>query len=127
MRTICFVVTFFLVSLSALGQETYYKAIQKTSPNPLSPSAFKQLEEDALKEYSLPARYDGLANAFGSSTEKVWAVVYGEVFCNLSTDRGRTVEIGGLVFQWYDRSLTKKTDGLSVNLTENAESPRKGL
>ena len=58
-------------------------------------------KEDVLKEYSQPESYELLATSFGNISEKVWAVIYGEVFCNLSSDKTRATHMGALVFEWY--------------------------
>lgn len=47
------------------------------------------------------------------------------MFCNVSSDAARTNHMGSLVFEWYDKSLSKNGDNLSVNLTENAQAPQK--
>jgi len=117
---------FLWLGATAVGQDSaYYKAIQKGAPTQIQSKQFKQVEQSALKEYSQPETYELLATTFGNTTEKVWAVVYGEVFCNLSSDPDRINHMGSLVFNWYDGSLSKKGDSLSVNLTENAEAPQK--
>jgi magnesium-transporting ATPase (P-type) len=70
-----------------LAQDSeYYKAIQKGAPTQISAKQFKQIEQDALRDYSRPETYEVLATAFANTTEKVWGVVYGETFCNLSSD-----------------------------------------
>ena len=101
---------------------SYYKAIEKAASTPIQPKEFKQMEQDALKDYSRPEGYERLATAFGNSTEKVWAVIYGEVFCNLSSDADRRNATGSLVYQNYEKSLSNNAGNLSVNLTENAQA-----
>jgi hypothetical protein len=101
---------------------SYYKAIEKGAATPVQPNQFKQMEQDALKDYSRAENYEGLATAFGGSTEKVWAVIYGEVFANLSSDADRRNAIGSLVYESYEKSLSSDGGKLSVNLTENAQA-----
>jgi hypothetical protein len=116
-------VGFLALGIAAAAQDSsYYKAIQKGNSTQIQPNQFRQIERDALKDYSRPETYELLATSFENTTEKVWAVVYGEVFCNLSSDSDRTTRIGSFVFEWYDKSLSNKGDSLSVNLTENAEA-----
>src|SRR5215831_13700123 len=92
-----------------LAQETsFYKAIQKASHSQVEPSQFKKMEQNALKEFSNPESYDLLATSFGNTTEKVWAVIYGEVYCNLSQDPDRISQVGSLVYGWYEKSLSRK-------------------
>ena len=69
-----------------LGQNakpSYYEAIQQGAKNPVQPSQFKKIEEAAFKDFAQPESYDLLTTTFGNTTEKVWAVIYGEVYCNL--------------------------------------------
>jgi hypothetical protein len=101
---------------------SYYKAIQKGAATPVPPNQFKQMEQDALKDYSRAETYERLAEAFGDSTERVWAVIYGEVFCNLSPDADHRNAVGSLVYQAYEKSLSSNGGQLSVNLTENAQA-----
>lgn len=114
-----------LTSVALCQNSSYYKAIQKGAPTQIQPKQFKEMEESALKEYSRPEPYELLATSFGNTTEKVWAVIYGEVFCNLSPDKGRTTQMGSLMFGWYDKALSVKGSSVSANLTENAEASQK--
>src|SRR5262249_45963379 len=107
--------------LSFAQDAAYYKAIQQKSSNQVRPEQFKKMEEDALKNYSQAEAYRQLATSFGNTTEKVWAVIYGEAYCNLSADPEPTAQIGSLVYRWYDQSLSKSGNNLSVDLTENAQ------
>jgi hypothetical protein len=118
----CGAALFVLCVVIVAQDSSYYKAIEKAAPTPVQPKEFKQIEQDALKDYSHPETYAKLANAFGNSTEKVWAVIYGEVFCNLSPDTDHRNSIGSLVYQTYEKSLSNNDGKLSVNLTENAEA-----
>jgi hypothetical protein len=109
--------------IAVVSQDSsYYKAIEKGASVPTQPKEFKQMEQEALKDYSRPESYEKLATAFGNSTEKVWAVIYGEVFCNLSPDADHRNAIGSLVYQTYEKSLSGNGGKLSVNLTENAQA-----
>jgi hypothetical protein len=126
MRNFQFLVFLVLTFCAPLpAQEVaYYKAIQKGSSAQVQPTQFKELEENALKNYSKPESYDAIATAFGNTTEKVWAVIYGEIYCDLSSDTNRINQIGSLAYGWYDRSLSKNGNNLSVDLTENAQGIR---
>lgn len=118
--------TFFLCIGAAAQDSGYYKAIQKSAATEVPPKQFKQMEQEALKNYSRPETYEALATTFANTTERVWGVVYGEVFCNLSSDPERTKQIGTLAFELYAKSISTKGGGnLSVNLTKNAETSGK--
>ena len=122
---LCFMALAFCMGAVAQDSE-YYNAIQKGAVTQVSPKQFKQMEQDALKNYSQPESYDVLATTFASTTERVWGVVYGEAFCNLSSDAERSKQIGALVYDLYAKSLAAKGGaGLSVDLTEHAQTSGK--
>jgi len=121
------IITLTLCAASFAQSDEYYKAIQKASSSKVQPAQFKQIEENALKDFSRPESYEVLATSFGNTTEKVWAVIYGEVYCNLSPDPERVSRVGSRVYQWYEGSLSRQGNGLSVSLTENAQSSQKQL
>jgi hypothetical protein len=117
-----------LMAVSALAQDAdYYKAIQKPSPTRMQPAQFKQMEENALRNFSQPDSYEQLATSFGNTTEKVWAVIYGEAYCNLSSDPEQVSRVGSQVYRWYEGSLSRQGNGLSISLTENAQASPKQL
>jgi len=125
-RTVVCLFVFLALSTVALCQSSsYYKAIQKGAPTQIQPKQFKEMEENALKEYSRPEPYELLATSFGNTTEKVWALIYGEVFCNMSSDKGHVSQVGSSMFAWYDKVLSVKGTSVSANLTESAEAPQK--
>lgn len=120
------IVTVLALCSAALAQDIgYYKAIQKVSSSKVQPAQFKEMEEKALKDYSQAGSYEVLATSFGNTTEKVWAVIYGEIYCNLASDSDRISQVGSLVYHWYEGSLSRQGNGLSANLTENAQSSTK--
>src|ERR1700739_2092063 len=127
-RIVVFLLVFLTLSTVARCQRSsYYKAIQKAAPTQIQPKQFKEMEENALKDYSRPEPYELLATSFGNTTEKVWALVYAEAFCNISSDRGHVSQVGSSMFEWYDKALSVKGTSVSANLTENAEAPQKQL
>src|SRR5579864_1160832 len=126
-KTVLSTITVLALCIASVTQDAdYYKALQKrSSAAQIQPARFKHIEEDSLKNFSRAESYELLATSFGNMTEKVWAVIYGEVYCNLSSDPDRIGQIGSLVFRWYEGSLSRSSNGLSVNLTENAQSSPK--
>jgi hypothetical protein len=125
-KTALGIVALLVLCVPSLAQDTaYYTAIQKASSPKMQPAQFKKIEEDALKDFSRPESYELLATSFGNTTEKVWAVIYGEIYCNLSVDADRISQVGSLIYQWYEGSLSRQGNGLSANLTENAQSSQK--
>jgi hypothetical protein len=125
-RTALSIIALLALSSALLAQDAdYYKAIQKRSSTRVQPAQFKEMEEKALKDYSQAGSYEVLATSFGNTTEKVWAVIYGETYCNLSSDSDRISQVGSLVYHWYEGALSRQGNGLSANLTENAQSSTK--
>lgn len=114
----------FVLCVSSFAQDSaYYKAIQKKSSDQIRPEQFKKMEQDAFKNYTQADSYELLARSFGNTSEKVWAAIYAEVYCNLSPESDHTSEMSALLFKWYDQALSKKDNGLSVNFTESAQGP----
>jgi hypothetical protein len=62
-----------LCAASVAQDVACYKAIEKASSSKVQPAQFKEIEEDALKDFSRPESYELLATSFGNTTEKVWA------------------------------------------------------
>jgi hypothetical protein len=127
-RTVLSIIAVLGLCTVSLAQDAdYYKAIQKRSSERMQPAQFKQIEEDALRGFSQPEAYELLAMSFGNTTEKVWAVIYGEVYCNLSSDPEHVSRMGSLVYQWYEGSLSRQGNGLSISLTEDSQASPKQL
>lgn len=125
-KTVLSIITVLALCSASFAQDAaYYKAIQKASSSKVRPAQFEEMEEKALKDYSQAGSYDVLAAAFGNTTEKVWAVIYGEIYCNLSSDSDRISQVGSLVYYWYEGSLSRQGNQLSANFTENAQSSPK--
>ena len=97
----------------------YYKAIQKGA-EPLEAEAFAKLEADAREHFAAPEAYLPLARAFAATTERVWAVIYGEMYLDLLPADGDRNGIDALVFQLYDDAIEKTDKGLGVSLTKVA-------
>jgi len=127
-RTAVCLFVFVTLSTGVSAQNSsYYKAIQKGAATQIQAKQFKQMEETALKEYSRPESYELLATSFGQTTEKVWALIYGEVFCGLSSDKDKINQMGSSMFAWYDSAFSVEGTSVSANFTENAEAPQKQL
>jgi hypothetical protein len=113
-----------LAALSARAQvdeAAYYQAIQ-SSMAPVSAERFAQLESAALAAYSTPDVYPPLVKLFASTTERLWAVIYGEVFINISPDERLKKESGALVFSVYDDAIAQPEAGkFSISLTRQSE------
>jgi len=102
-------------------QGSYYEAIQQGAKSRIQATDFKKIEENSLKDFTRPESYDLLTTTFGNTTEKVWAVIYGEVYCNLSPDMDRCKQLGSLMHQWYEKSFGRQGNQMTVTLSQNAE------
>lgn len=98
-------------------ERDYYAVIQGDKAA-ISSAGFGKLEEEAYEGFDKAEVYPPLIRAFAGTTERLWAVIYGEVFANLTDDDSKRAEIGVLVLQIYDDAIEVKTaDEMSVSLT----------
>lgn len=87
----------------------------------------KKEYEDALPYYekgievdpAFPSNYYRAAILFCSSNEKVWGVIYGEIFMNLERGSARTEEISKFLYQTYQSGISITSDtSFSVNFSK---------
>lgn len=66
-----------------------------------------------------PSNYYWATKLFANSNEKIWALLYGELFMNLERGSKRTEEISAILFDVYKNTVTAKSDtSMSVDLTK---------
>jgi len=56
---------------------------------------------------------------FAGSTETVWSVLYGEIFCNLEPEGKRYDYMSKALFDTYDTCITFKDSSIAVSFTKN--------
>lgn len=78
--------------------------------------AMEWYEEGIQREPSFPSNYYHAARLFSGSTEKVWTMMYGEIFINLERNSARTVEISKLLYDTYQGALVWNGD-TSLSIT----------
>jgi tetratricopeptide (TPR) repeat protein len=67
-----------------------------------------------------PSNYYKATRVYFKSTEKVWGMVYGEIFMNLERNTDRTSEISKLLYDTYKNGITlKNNDSISVNFSKS--------
>ncbi|HVZ37887.1 MAG TPA: tetratricopeptide repeat protein [Candidatus Kapabacteria bacterium] len=66
------------------------------------------------------SNYYRAAKAFCSGTERLWGLLYGEIFMNLEPASKRASEISKLLFDTYAAAITLHKDSLRVNLLERS-------
>jgi tetratricopeptide (TPR) repeat protein len=105
---------------AAWADETaYYQAIQGESPA-VTPAAFGKLERAAYESFRKPEVYPPLIEAFAGTSERIWAVIYGEVYAGISDDERERRRIGALVFETYDAAVKVVSDDKAeVSLTRH--------
>jgi len=63
--------------------------------------------EDGIKaDPMFPSNYYWAAHLYCNSTERVWGIIYGEVFMNIERNTKRTAEISKLLFDTYKDAIT---------------------
>ncbi len=67
-------------------------------------------ETGILKDPNYPSNYYYAAKAYARTSERVWTVIYGEIFINLEISSQRTYEMSKLIFDVYKRSIYIKTE-----------------
>ncbi|MEX6688541.1 tetratricopeptide repeat protein [Danxiaibacter flavus] len=67
-----------------------------------------------------PSNYYWAAKIFCGSSERVWGMIYGEIFMNLERNSKRTAEISKLLFDTYQKAIVLKSDtSISVSFSKN--------
>jgi tetratricopeptide (TPR) repeat protein len=68
--------------------------------------AVRYWESGVLAQPTFATNYYWLAKYYASTTEKVWAVMYGEIFINLERNSDQTQEISDLLYKTYKSCLS---------------------
>ena len=106
-----------LLAQDPVPDAAYYKEIQ-TGSAPLAAEAFAKLEADAASHPAATESWLPLVKAYAATTERVWAVVYGEVYLDLLKPDAPRDGVDGLVFGLYDDAITIAKDGFNISLTK---------
>lgn len=67
-----------------------------------------------------PSNYYASASIFATSTEKVWAVMYGEIFMNLERNTARTEAMSKVLYYVYKQSIVREKDNLMIAFTKGS-------
>jgi tetratricopeptide (TPR) repeat protein len=83
--------------------------------------AVSYYEKGIAADPNYAATYYRAAKLFcTSSTEKVWGMIYGEIFMNLDRNSARTSEISKLLFDTYKSQITFPSDGkVALSFSKN--------
>jgi len=76
-----------------------------------------------------PSNYYYLGKLFANTSDKVWSLIYCEIFLNLERNTDRTTEISNVLFNIYKSAFSVDKEGqVTANLTENKTiDPAKGF
>jgi len=69
-------------------------------------SALNYFEKGIEVQPDFPSNYYWAAKLYCGSDDKVWGMLYGEIFINLERNSGRTAEISKLLYDTYKSSIT---------------------
>jgi len=78
-------------------------------------------EKGIQVEPAFPSNYYNACKIYCLSTEKVWTMLYGEIFMNLERNTKRTEEISKLLFNTYKKQIKLTSDSsLSVSFSKSS-------
>lgn len=81
-------------------------------------SAITQWEKGIKEEPGFPGNYYNAAKYYYFSVDKIWSLIYGEIFLNLESHSARTAEIKTILLEGY-KKLYAKPDLLSDEKDRN--------
>lgn len=81
--------------------------------------AANYFEEGIKVDPKYPTCYYWAAKLYAGSTERIWGIMYGEIFMNLERNTKRTETISKLLYDTYRDAITIKDTSGSVQFTKN--------
>jgi tetratricopeptide (TPR) repeat protein len=75
------------------------------SIDPSTPAALNVWERGISGDPAYPANYFFAAKAYAAKDQNIWAIVYGEIFCNMESYTTRTVEMKEILYECYKRAF----------------------
>ena len=72
--------------------------------------ALEYFEKGIKTDPSYASNYYWAAKLYNQSSEKVWVMVYGEMFMNIERNTDRTIDMGMLLFDLYKDAFVNKPD-----------------
>jgi tetratricopeptide (TPR) repeat protein len=105
------------------GRLHFEKAIVYLSQNNLK-EAVANWETAVNTEPDYSSSYYYLAKYYSLHSESVWALIYGEIFCNLEKNSKRTLEISKLLYDTYSKTINfnEGKTNIDVQITANPEN-----
>jgi effector-binding domain-containing protein len=71
--------------------------------------AIKYFEKGVAVQPDFPSNYYWCAKIYCGSTEKMWGMIYGELFMNIERNSSRTAEISKLLYDTYKSQIVFKS------------------
>jgi tetratricopeptide (TPR) repeat protein len=81
--------------------------------------ALTSYEEGIKANPKYPSNYYASAAIFALSSEKVWAVLYGEIFMNLERASPRTEAMSKVLYETYRAGIRPADTSLAISFTKN--------
>ena len=72
--------------------------------------ALQYWENGILCDPNYPSNYYYAAKAYARTSEKIWSLIYGEIFINIEISSPRTYEMSKIMFEVYKRSIYIKNE-----------------
>lgn len=114
---------FAVSATTAHGYESsnYFERIQEGSKIKISKLDFEKIESNAWNDYTNPKSYEMLSDVFSGTTEKVWAIVYAETYCNMEPFSKTTRALSKRIPTLLQNSVSNDKNTISISLTKSAE------
>ena len=127
-KLIPLVLSIFCCGLFAQGPSNYYETIQETAKTSISAVEFRGIETKGYASFSDKNTYAILSNAFQNTSEKVWSIVYAEIYFNLDPSSDTSKLFSRRIADLLQNSMTKgpEADGkfsIAISLTKTVETP----
>ena len=127
-KLIPLVLSIFCSGLLAQGPSNYYETIQKSAKTHIPAVEFRGIETKGYTSFSDKNTYMTLSNAFLNTSEKVWSIVYAEIYFNLDHSSDTSKSFSRRIADLLQNSMTKtpEADGkfsISISLTKTVETP----
>ncbi|HEX2963606.1 MAG TPA: tetratricopeptide repeat protein [Ignavibacteriales bacterium] len=88
--------------------------------------ALEYYEKGIQADPGFPSNYYRAAKLFCASTERVWGVLYGEIFMNMERGSDRTEEISKLLFDTYSAGIKFESDStIQISFSKNGSATMK--
>ncbi|MNW98557.1 tetratricopeptide repeat protein [Pedobacter ghigonis] len=82
-------------------------------------NALKYYEKGIEMEPTFSSNYYRASKVYLSSSDKIWGMLYGEIFMNLERNSKRTAEISKLLFDTYKNEIHIKGDSIRISFAKN--------